>query len=127
MAGGTARNAFLNGVALFESVLSVRAVLARCQALEQAAGRRRARHWGDRPLDLDVLIVEGVLSDAPGLMVPHPAIRLRPFVLLPLLEVWPDAYDERKGQFYQNYPPAPGPQPWPVGIVRRVSTRVGPG
>lgn len=117
MAGGAARNPFLNAVAVFRTNRSPSDVLVLCQRLEQVAGRRRARHWGDRPLDLDLLLAEGVCSDAPGLVLPHPAIRFRPFVLLPLLEVWPDAFDEREKRFYRDYPAAPGPKPWAVGII----------
>ena len=78
--GGTARGVFLNGVALFESELAPHAVLDRCIALEERAGRRRARKWGDRTLDLDVLLVEGVVSEDARLLLPHPAIGVRRFV-----------------------------------------------
>lgn len=117
LTGGTARNWFLNGVGLFESDLDVKQVLARCRRLEEQAGRRRARHWGDRTLDLDVLVADGIRSDDPSLVLPHPAIAQRPFVLLPLLEVWPDAVDARTGRPYRDAPPPPGPRPWPVGVV----------
>ncbi len=117
LAGGSARNWFLNGVGLFTCDLPLRDVLARCRQLEDSAGRRRARHWGDRTLDLDVLVAEGLRSDEPDLLVPHPAIARRPFVLLPLLEVWPDALDARTGLPYRDVPPPPGPKPWPVGVV----------
>jgi len=91
LAGGTARNWFLNGVGLYESDLDVMTVLARCRRLEERAGRRRARFWGDRTLDLDVLVAEGIRSDDPKLVLPHPAIAQRAFVLLPPPDVWPDA------------------------------------
>lgn len=90
MRGGTARGWFLNGVALFDTTLAPHDVLARCRALEDEEGRRRARHWGDRPLDLDVLVYEGVTSDDPTLRLPHPGISRRPFVWWPLHEVWPE-------------------------------------
>jgi 2-amino-4-hydroxy-6-hydroxymethyldihydropteridine diphosphokinase len=90
MRGGAATGWFLNGVAVYTSTLSPDAVLDRCRMLEQAAGRRRARHWGDRPLDLDVLFVEGHTSDDPELVLPHPGIATRPFVWQPLREAWPE-------------------------------------
>ena len=91
MKGGTATGWFLNGVALFECERDVYAVLDRCRALEDAAGRRRARWWGDRPLDLDLIVAEGVQSADPRLVLPHPGVADRPFVLEPLREVWPEA------------------------------------
>ncbi len=117
MRGGAATNAFLNGVALFESDLSLPDLLEVTQGLERRAGRRRAKHWGDRPLDIDLLLSDLPPSSAPT--VPHPAIALRPFVLWPLLEVWPDAQDPHSGRLYRDVPRPPGPGAWPVGILSR--------
>lgn len=117
--GGTARGVFLNGVALFESSLTPDEVLDRCIALEAAAGRRRARWWGDRTLDLDVLLVEGLVSDDARLVLPHPAIADRPFVIGPLLAVWPDAIDPRDGTPWAARPRPSGPQPVRRGQVAR--------
>lgn len=89
MRGGTARGRFLNGVVRLRSSLDPWALLARCRALEEAAGRRRARFWGDRTLDLDLLVAEGFSSVDPELVLPHPGVGVRPFVDLPLAEVWP--------------------------------------
>ena len=117
MRGGTARGWFLNAVALFETTLSPDDVLARCRALEADAGRRRARFWGDRPLDLDVLLFEGVVTPGPRLALPHPGIPSRAFVLAQLVEVWPDATDPTSGRRYGSLPSAPGPRPAPAGIL----------
>lgn len=117
--GGTARGLFLNGVALFASTLAPQAVLQRCIELEEAAGRRRARWWGDRTLDLDVLMVEGVVLDEERLVLPHPAIADRPFVLGPLLAVWPDAIDPRDGSSWGARPSPRGPRPVHRGQVAR--------
>lgn len=115
--GGHARNWFLNGVALFDTHLDPHDVLARCVRLERRAGRRRAVHWGDRSLDLDLLLLEGQVVRTPTLQLPHPAIALRPFVLGPLLEVWPDATDPRTGAPYRLCPPPIGPRAFPVGGI----------
>ncbi len=117
LAGGTARNWFLNAVALFawDPAVPLTVVLDRCVALEARRGRRRGRYWGDRPLDLDLLLVEDLVSDDPRLLLPHPRLRKRPFVLAPLLEVWPDAVDPRDGARLADLPPPPGPQPALVG------------
>lgn len=115
--GGSARNWFLNGVALFESELGPAELLALCVRLEERMGRRRGRHWGDRTLDLDVLLVDGLICEEPGLRIPHPAIAQRPFVLLPLLEAWPDAIDPRTGERWADLPRDGTPRPVPVGVV----------
>ena len=105
----------MNGVALFRCTAPLDDVLERCQALEARAGRRRSRHWGDRPLDLDLLLAEGLVRDDARLVLPHPGIRARPFVLGPLLEVWPDAVDPRDGRRYRDAPTPTGPRAWPIG------------
>jgi 2-amino-4-hydroxy-6-hydroxymethyldihydropteridine diphosphokinase len=115
LAGGTARNWFLNAVALFETDQPPEVVLDRCITLEQRAGRRRARHWMDRPLDLDLLVGDGFTFDSPRLTLPHPAIGRRPFVLGPLLEVWPDVVNPRTGWLYAAGPPPVGPRAVVVG------------
>ncbi|MEZ4236251.1 MAG: 2-amino-4-hydroxy-6-hydroxymethyldihydropteridine diphosphokinase [Myxococcota bacterium] len=117
LAGGTARNWFANGVVLVDTTLSPQALLDRCVALEAEAGRRRGRRWMDRPLDLDLLLAEGLVVDTPRLVLPHPAIGRRRFVLEPLLEVWPDAVDPASGQAYAALPRAPGPAPVPIGML----------
>lgn len=65
--------------------------LRRGQALENAAGRVRTRHWGPRTLDVDVVTVDGVTSEHPDLLLPHPGTQERATVLIPWLEVQPDA------------------------------------
>jgi 2-amino-4-hydroxy-6-hydroxymethyldihydropteridine diphosphokinase len=121
MRGGTAHGWFLNGVTLLQCHSSLDSLLALCISLEARAGRRPARFWGDRPLDLDLLLAEGAVRDDPALTLPHPGIPHRPFVLVPLLEVWPDARDPRTGRLWVDSPPAPGPRPVAVGVtVRRL-------
>lgn len=115
LSGGAARNWFLNGVATIETHLEPEAFLQRCVALEASAGRRRGLRWADRPLDLDLLLFGEAVIDTPTLIVPHPAIATRRFVLEPLLEIWPDAQDPVSGLRYADHPPAPGPRPVPVG------------
>jgi 2-amino-4-hydroxy-6-hydroxymethyldihydropteridine diphosphokinase len=65
--------------------------LRRGQALERAAGRERDRHWGPRTLDVDVVTVDGVISEHPELRLPHPGTPDRATVLVPWLDVQPDA------------------------------------
>ena len=65
--------------------------LRRAQSLEQQAGRVRERHWGPRTLDVDVITVDGVTSDHPDLLLPHPGTPSRATVLIPWLAVDPKA------------------------------------
>ncbi len=118
MRGGAARGWFLNAVATFRCELTLEQLLHCCRELEATAGRRRARFWGDRPLDLDILLAEGQSRGDAQLQVPHPGIGERGFVLGPLLEVWPDAVDA-EGRPYADLPRAPGPRPAPAGIARK--------
>ena len=119
MRGGTAHGWFLNGVAVLTVESPLGALLEWFRALEAEAGRRRTRPWGDRALDLDILLAEDVVQTTPDLTVPHPGIASRPFVLVPLLEVWPAASDPHTGRPWSEAVPAPGPQPVPVGVVAR--------
>ena len=79
--------------AYFNQVLAVRtrlrpeALLAACQATEQAAGRQRLEHWGSRTLDVDILFFGTQIIDSPTLTVPHPRLSERRFALVPLAEI----------------------------------------
>lgn len=65
--------------------------LRTAQELERAAGRTRERHWGPRTLDVDVVTVDHVHSEDPALLLPHPGTPERSSVLIPWLDVDPDA------------------------------------
>lgn len=80
--------AFLNQVVCLETALPPRRLLRGLQTIEAAAGRRRSVRYGPRTLDLDILLVEGFHSDTPQLMVPHPRLWRRGFVVVPLAELW---------------------------------------
>ncbi|MPZ85137.1 MAG: 2-amino-4-hydroxy-6-hydroxymethyldihydropteridine diphosphokinase [Actinophytocola sp.] len=83
---------FLNAVLIVEDPEADEwAWLHRAQALEQKAGRVRTRHWGPRTLDVDVVTVDGVTSDHPDLLLPHPGTPDRATVLIPWLAVDPAA------------------------------------
>lgn len=122
LSGGTARCPFINGVGLFDSTLDPMAILHHCRQLEESAGRRRARYWGDRTLDLDILLADDLIIDDPQLTLPHPAIAQRPFVLKPLLEVWPDAINPRTGERWSAAPAPFGPAPIAIGVAPRPAT-----
>ncbi len=88
--GGPAQGAFLNCVAELDTDLSARQLLSVCARLEAAAERVRVERWGPRTLDVDVLWVEGEAVDEPDLVVPHPRLWERRFVLAPLRDLAPD-------------------------------------
>ena len=82
---------FINAVALLDSRLTAVALLARLQSIENRQGRvRDGKKWGPRTIDLDMLLYGNEIIDEPALIVPHPEIRHRNFVLIPLLELAPD-------------------------------------
>jgi 2-amino-4-hydroxy-6-hydroxymethyldihydropteridine diphosphokinase len=77
-------------VVRLETELEPHALLETCRRLEREAGRERLEHWGPRTLDVDIVWIDGVTLDEPDLVVPHPRMRERPFVLAPLADVAPD-------------------------------------
>ena len=89
--GLTDQDWFVNACMLAETRLSARGLLERCLAVEQALGRVRDRRWGPRVIDLDILLYGEEVIDEPGLVAPHPEIAKRAFVLVPLVDVAPDA------------------------------------
>ena len=89
--GGVEQADFINAVAIVDTSLDPRGVLARLHAMEQEAGRERVVRWGPRTLDLDVIIAGDQVSDDPALTVPHPRAHERAFVLIPWLEIDPTA------------------------------------
>jgi len=82
------QGAFLNQVVCIDTGLAPHDLLGKCQAIEAQNGRRRDIRFGARTLDIDILLIEGVESDAPELTLPHPRMVGRAFVLVPLLELW---------------------------------------
>jgi 2-amino-4-hydroxy-6-hydroxymethyldihydropteridine diphosphokinase len=85
--GGPPQGAFLNQVVGGGESLPVRELLAACLAIEHEQGRIRRERNGPRTLDLDILIYGDLVSEAPGLVVPHPRLQDRRFVLVPLAEI----------------------------------------
>lgn len=86
---------FLNLVAELSSPRSPRQLLGLCQELEAAARRERAVRFGPRTLDVDVLLVDDLRVDEPDLVVPHPRMWERRFVLRPLADLAPELVPSR--------------------------------
>lgn len=102
--GGPEQGRFLNAVVALDTALTPPELLALAQQLEAEARRVRNEHWGPRTLDVDVLLVGDEVVDEADLVVPHPRVWERGFVLAPLHDVAPGLVELP-------------PQGWP-GVIR---------
>ncbi|KAA0941077.1 2-amino-4-hydroxy-6-hydroxymethyldihydropteridine diphosphokinase [Sporosarcina sp. ANT_H38] len=87
--GFTDQADFLNMVVCVETSLEAQELLGFCQKIEQELGRIRDIRWGPRTVDLDILLYNNDNIETENLIVPHPRMRERAFVLIPLLEIAP--------------------------------------
>jgi 2-amino-4-hydroxy-6-hydroxymethyldihydropteridine diphosphokinase len=80
-------------------------LLVRTQEIEASLGRNRAeeRRWGERTLDIDILLFGDMVFSDPVLEIPHPRLRERRFALVPLLELLPGAREPGSGASYRSY------------------------
>jgi 2-amino-4-hydroxy-6-hydroxymethyldihydropteridine diphosphokinase len=85
--GPSGQGPYLNLVVALETDRSPRELLDIGQRLEAAAGRVRKERWGPRALDVDILLVGSLCVDEPDLVVPHPRMWERRFVLAPLADL----------------------------------------
>jgi 2-amino-4-hydroxy-6-hydroxymethyldihydropteridine diphosphokinase len=81
---------YINGIALLDTLLEPLVLLDALQQLEQDHGRLRKRHWGERTLDLDIILIDNKIINSERLTIPHPFAQQRSFVLIPLAEISPD-------------------------------------
>ncbi len=88
--GMTDQPDFLNACAAIMTTLEPRAFLELCLSVEHDLKRVRDVRWGPRSIDLDILFFGERAISEPGLLVPHPRISQRAFVLVPLAEIAPD-------------------------------------
>lgn len=88
---------FINACVKIETRLTARQLLSELQKLEKLHGRERKIENGPRTLDLDMLLFDEVQQDEHGLILPHPRMHERAFVLMPLLEIAPDVTIPEKG------------------------------
>jgi 2-amino-4-hydroxy-6-hydroxymethyldihydropteridine diphosphokinase len=95
---------YINAVIEIETELSPYGLLHVCQTIEQEFGRERPYANAPRTLDLDILSFEGVTQNETELMLPHPRIIERSFVLLPLLEIAPDIFLPNWGELKSYLP-----------------------
>jgi 2-amino-4-hydroxy-6-hydroxymethyldihydropteridine diphosphokinase len=88
---------YINAVIELETMLSPHNLLDCLQQIEQQQGRVRERHWGERTLDLDLLLYGDKIIADDRLQVPHPGIAQRAFVIYPLAEIAADIVIPGKG------------------------------
>lgn len=96
--GGPEQGPYLNAVVVGETRLAPRTLLERAQSVENAFGRVRLERWGPRTLDVDLITVGDLTSDDPELTLPHPRAHERAFVLVPWVEVDPEAVLPGRGR-----------------------------
>jgi 2-amino-4-hydroxy-6-hydroxymethyldihydropteridine diphosphokinase len=89
--GGPEQPDYLNAVAIIESDLPAKDLLAVLNGIETAMGRTREIHWGPRVIDLDLIQYGGLLVSDEKLTLPHPRAHERRFVLAPWFEIEPEA------------------------------------
>ncbi|QQO08168.1 2-amino-4-hydroxy-6-hydroxymethyldihydropteridine diphosphokinase [Breznakiella homolactica] len=102
----TDQGKFLNAAAAGFFAGAPEELLGFIQDIESRFGRdrRRERRWGERPLDIDIILLgDTIVSRPPLLEIPHPRMHERAFVLVPVLELFPDIKDPRSGTFLRDY------------------------
>jgi 2-amino-4-hydroxy-6-hydroxymethyldihydropteridine diphosphokinase len=96
--GPAAQGMFLNATLAVDSMLDPFALLNVLREIEARYGRVRSIRWGERTLDLDLLLFGDRIIETPELIVPHPRFRTRRFVLEPLAEIAPTSVDPVSGR-----------------------------
>jgi len=81
---------YWNQVIEVETSLKPLELLHVCQDIEHRLGRERKIHWGPRTIDIDLLIYDNIVSESEELILPHPYLEERAFVLAPLREIAPE-------------------------------------
>ncbi len=100
--GPPGQGKFLNAAAGIETDLAPGALLEELKRIERALGRRPGPRWGPREMDLDILLYGEEILETAALVIPHPRLRERRFVLEPLAEIAPDARDPVTGLSVRN-------------------------
>ena len=83
---------FLNQVISIETNKRPEEWLSICQEIELELGRERHEHWGPRTIDIDLLLMDRQIVETKDLILPHPRLAIRRFVLVPLCEIAPKAH-----------------------------------
>jgi 2-amino-4-hydroxy-6-hydroxymethyldihydropteridine diphosphokinase len=94
--GGVTQHDFWNLVLEVNTDATLRELLERAMSAERSQSRERTIRWGPRTLDVDVLLVGNETSDDPDILVPHPRMYERNFVLVPLRELAPELVSDEQ-------------------------------
>jgi len=105
------QRSFVNAVVQVETRLTAPALLLALHGIERRFGRVRKLRWGPRTLDLDILVYGDSIMNREGLMIPHPGIPSRPFVLHPLAEIAPGLHIPGMGTACSLLRQCRGPMP----------------
>ena len=89
--GVTDQPPFLNAAVAAETDLPPAELLAFVKGMEREMGRQPGGRWGPRLMDIDILLYDDLVLETPDLVIPHPRLTERAFVLVPLAEIAPDA------------------------------------
>lgn len=89
---------YFNQVVALRTDRDLRALLTALQGIEDALGRRREARWAPRTMDLDILLDGSTVVSEPDLIVPHPRLAERAFVLVPLADLAPDLVHPTAGR-----------------------------
>jgi 2-amino-4-hydroxy-6-hydroxymethyldihydropteridine diphosphokinase len=101
----TAAEGFFTPEKASSPAASAREMLSRLHDIEARFGRDRAkeRRWGERFLDIDILLFGDFIVNENDIVIPHPRLKERRFALEPLLELFPDAVEPGTGLFYRDF------------------------
>jgi len=88
--GHTEQERFLNQVLKVKTYLEPEPLLKHVKRLEVVMGREETFRYGPRLIDIDILFYDNLILNTPSLIIPHPGLHERGFVLLPLMEIAPD-------------------------------------
>ncbi len=103
--GGPPQGKFLDGAAEILTQLTPHELLALLKLTEKKVGRTPSKvKWGPREIDLDILLYGDIVMDEPDLVIPHPQLHLRRFMLGPLAEIAPDAASKFSQSEHENNP-----------------------
>ncbi len=100
--GMTEQGWFVNGAAMCETRMPPEEVLRALQEIENFFGRVRTKRWGPRTLDLDILLFGDRRVDLQELVIPHPRLHERRFVLVPMVEIAPSLVHPTLGLTMQD-------------------------
>ena len=122
---GPSSRRFANAAALIESPLAPPAMLAELKRIERDFGRRRGRRWGERVLDLDILLWSGGRWSSRDLIIPHTELIRRRFALMPLARIAPEWRIQGQGTVRQHATRLTRPRPTHRSGRGRVRSSVG--